>query len=105
MSDQRIAIVANFTPAEGKEGDVEKLLRGMIKPTRAEPGCRRYDLYRNRGTGPTFTLFEIYDDQAAIEAHRAGDYYKSYRASIDQYLGAPIQAMLYDGVDVVREEV
>jgi quinol monooxygenase YgiN len=104
MSDTRIAIVASFTPADGKKADVERLLRGMIAPTRAEPGCRRYDLYVNRGPGPTFTLFEIYDDQAAIEAHRAGDYYKSYRASIEQYLAAPIQATLYDGVDVLREE-
>lgn len=104
MTDTRIAIVASFTPAEGKEGEVERILRGMVAPTRNEPGCRRYDLYRNRGAGPAFTLFEIYDDFAAIEHHRSTAHFKDYRANIEQHLGAPIQAMLYDGVDVIREE-
>lgn len=105
MSDGRIAIIASFVAAPGKEADVERLLKGMVAPTRAEPGCRRYDLYRNRASeGPTFTLFEIYDGEAAIEQHRAGDYYKSYRANIEQYLAAPIQATFYTGVDVLREE-
>lgn len=104
MTDTRIAIVASFTPAEGKAGDVERLLRDMVAPTRAEPGCRRYDLYRNRGAGPTFSLFEIYDDFAAIEHHRSTPHYKHYRANIEQHLAAPIEATLYDGVDVIREE-
>jgi quinol monooxygenase YgiN len=104
MTDTRIAIVASFTPAAGKEAEVERLLRDMVAPTRQEPGCRRYDLYRNRGAGPLFTLFEIYDDFAAIEHHRSAAHYKHYRANIEQHLGAPIEARLYDSVDVIREE-
>jgi quinol monooxygenase YgiN len=100
MPDNKIAVVANFTPKPGHETEVEKILRTMVAPTRAEPGCRRYDLYRNRGEGPLFTLFEIYDDAAAVEAHRATTHWKAYRAAITDHLGAPIHATLLDGVDV-----
>lgn len=104
MTDSRIAIVASFTPKPGREAEVERILRGMVAPTRAEPGCRRYDLYRNRGEGPLLTLFEIYDDFAAIEHHRSTAHFKDYRAAIADLLAAPIAAALYDGVDVNRDE-
>lgn len=100
MPDQRISIFASFVPKAGHEEDVEHILRDMLEPTRGEPGCRRYDLFRTRGETGGFHLFEIYDDFAAVEHHRSTAHYKAYRAMIEQHLAAPIQAVLMHPVEM-----
>lgn len=34
-----------------------------------EPGCRQFDVCRDAGDPAKFFLYELYDDEAAIEAH------------------------------------
>jgi quinol monooxygenase YgiN len=95
-----VSVIARFFPKEGHESAVEAILKGMVNPTRSEPGCQRYDLYRVKD-GPTqFALFEIYKDQPALEAHRATEHYKNYRARIVDLLSEPINVLVLNGVDV-----
>jgi quinol monooxygenase YgiN len=35
----------------------------------AEPGCRRFDVCRDPADPALFFLYELYDDEAAIQAH------------------------------------
>jgi quinol monooxygenase YgiN len=95
-----IIVFASFVPKPGSEDQVEKLLRGMVTPTRAELGNVRYDLYRTNTGEDSFHFFEIYEDQAALEAHRATVHYKAYRASITDYLAEPIGVKVLTGLDV-----
>jgi quinol monooxygenase YgiN len=93
-----VTVFASFTPKPGLEADVEKILRTMTGPTRGEAGNRVYDLYKDsRGE---FHLFELYVDQAAVEAHRATAHYKSYRAAIADLLAEPIAVKILTGLDV-----
>ena len=41
-----------------------------------EPGNRMYQLTRSRAEPRLYKVFEMYDDQAALEAHGASDHYK-----------------------------
>lgn len=93
-----VTVFASFSPKPGHEADVEKILRGMTGPTRREPGNRIYDLYEDAQGG--FHLFELYIDEAAIEAHRATPHYKAYRAAIADLLAQPIAVKILTGVDV-----
>jgi len=34
-----------------------------------EPGCRQFDVCRDPGDPAVFFLYELYDDEAAIQAH------------------------------------
>lgn len=34
-----------------------------------EPGCRQFDVCRDPGDEQLFFLYELYDDEAAIQAH------------------------------------
>ena len=94
-----ISVVATFIPKEGQENAVEVILRGMVKPTRNEPGCLRYELYRAAGPELQFVLIEAYADQAALEAHRATEHYKSYRSRIVDALGEPIKVAVLNTID------
>ena len=35
----------------------------------AEPGCRQFDVCRDPADASLFFLYELYDDEAAIQAH------------------------------------
>ncbi len=40
-----------------------------------EPGCQRFEISRSVEQANLFTLFEVYDDMAALEAHRLTPHY------------------------------
>ena len=104
MSGNPVIVFASFSPNPGQEGEVEKILRGMVEPTRAEPGNQIYDLYKKTAESdgsPTFHFFERYTDADALQAHRETDHYKAYRARIMDYLSEPIGVVVLDAVDAV----
>jgi autoinducer 2-degrading protein len=37
---------------------------------RDEPGCRRFDVLRDNADVHHYLLYEVYDDEAAFQAHR-----------------------------------
>ena len=100
MSTEAVIVFASFFPKPGQEDAVEQLLRGMTTPTRQEPGCQTYDLYRSAQAPVSFHLFERYRDQAALDAHRNTEHYKAYRARIPELLADPIKVQVLQGLDV-----
>jgi (4S)-4-hydroxy-5-phosphonooxypentane-2,3-dione isomerase len=40
-----------------------------------EPGCRQFDVCRDPGDAQLFFLYELYDDDAAIQAHLQAPHY------------------------------
>lgn len=102
MAGNPVIVFASFSPNPGMEGDVEEILRGMVGPTRAEPGNEIYDLYRKTAEAdgpPTFHLFERYADTDALQAHRDSAHYKAYRAKISDFLSEAIGVVVLDAVD------
>ena len=99
---EQLTIIASFSPKPGQEQSVESILRGMTTPSRAEPGCLRYDLYRTDGVPAMFTLFEIYTHDDAFAFHRSTRHYLAFRAAIADLLTAPIEVQLLRALDVAR---
>jgi len=56
---------------EGKEDDLRQHLLSLAAPTRAEPGCIRYDLYQSPERKNHFMRYEIWTSPEALEAHKA----------------------------------
>ena len=69
------AVVALWTAKEGAEGEVQGLVLEVASASRAEPGCRLYRLHRAREAPRSFLIYEVYDDQAAFEAHVASEHF------------------------------
>ncbi len=89
MASDGIYVLASFTPREGSEERLRGLLEDMTDKVRAEPGCQRYDVYGQEGSTDVH-LIEVYDDRAALEAHRESAHYKDYRSVVIDLLAAPI---------------
>ena len=45
-----------------------------------EPGCRQFDVCRLAGDGTRFMLYELYDDEAAFDAHLATAHFQAMNA-------------------------
>lgn len=94
-----VKIVAVLTARAGKAGELAALLEGMLGPSRAEPGCLRYDLWRDKANAERFVLDELYVDDAAIAAHRETAHFRRYLAIIGEL--AERAAYVADPVDVI----
>jgi quinol monooxygenase YgiN len=98
MDDNAVTVFASFRPNSGKERELHDLLSWMVQHSREEPGCERYDLYREHGG--TFHLFERYRDDEALEQHRASDHYVEYRRQVGDMLEGPIDVLVLEGLAV-----
>ena len=47
-----------------------------------EPGCKRFDILNLASDPNHFTLYEVYDNEAALKAHRETDHFKKFAATI-----------------------
>lgn len=58
----------------------DRLLRHARTTLEREPGCRRFDVHQETRDPTLFFLFEVYDDESALETHRDSDHYRAFRA-------------------------
>ena len=50
---------------------------------RDEPGCLRFNVLQDEKDPNVYYFFELYKDQAALEAHRTMPHYATWRAAAD----------------------
>ena len=73
------AVDLDIVPAER-----EKFLAAITENGAAsvkEPGCRRFDILNLASDPNHFFLYEVYDNEAAFQAHRASEHFKKYAAT------------------------
>jgi (4S)-4-hydroxy-5-phosphonooxypentane-2,3-dione isomerase len=73
------AVDLDIVPAER-----EKFLAAITENGAAsvkEPGCRRFDILNLASDPNHFFLYEIYDNEAALKAHRETPHFKKYAAT------------------------
>lgn len=73
-----ICVAVTYVMKAGHEEEAAGLFRQLTGPTRAEPGCRMYLVHRSSTDPRKFFLYEQYDDQAALDAHRASPHFDQY---------------------------
>ncbi|SFT39990.1 putative quinol monooxygenase [Pseudomonas marincola] len=94
-----VAIFATVTVKPEHRENMEKALQLMVSHSRAEAGNQRYDLFVRADDANVFDIFEIYDDMAAVEAHRESEHYKGYRAQAGEWIAAPVEVRLSNPVN------
>jgi autoinducer 2-degrading protein len=73
-----IVIIAEFTVKPENLERVLEMTRQLQDASRKEPGCERYVAHRSLEKPLHFCFYEMYADQAAIDAHRATAHYREY---------------------------
>lgn len=64
-----IHLAATLVAKPGQEAALRAALTGILAEVRAEEGCLRYDLHRDRDNPARFVMLEAWAGAAALEAH------------------------------------
>lgn len=84
-----VHLVATLIAQPGKEATLQSALSAVLTDVRAEPGCLRYDLHRDRDDGARFVMLETWADAGALEAHGRAAPFTALAARFDDLLIAP----------------
>ena len=63
-----------------------------------EPGCLRFNVLRDAAEENTYYFYEVYKDEAALEAHRTMPHYATWRAAAEVALDGPSEATRWETV-------
>jgi quinol monooxygenase YgiN len=91
-----IRVIARSVARRGMENQLLGLLRGMLAPTRAESGCKLYELYESDSKG-RFYFYEIWESQSALDQHAASPHYKHLEQTVGELVEVPFE------VNILRE--
>lgn len=88
------AVIYTFTPENVSAG--EEALRGLRAGSRTETGCITFDVARGIDDPNVFFLYEVWTDQAALDAHYKTEHFERYgingvRALAKERIGHRVQ--------------
>jgi autoinducer 2-degrading protein len=73
-----IALAVTWMAKTGRETEVAGILTKLTDESRKEPGCLMYQAHRHKTEPRRFFIYEQYQDDAAMEAHRAAPHFLQY---------------------------
>lgn len=68
----KISVVATITAKPGRGDDIIAAFDGAKDAVAGEAGTLIYALHRNQANPDVFYVTELYEDQAALDAHMVG---------------------------------
>ena len=70
-----------------KPGERQRFLKAIevdaLGSERDEPGCYRFNVLQDMQDENLYYFYEVYKDEAALEAHRAAPHYAVWKAAAD----------------------
>jgi len=94
-----IGVIATLKVQPGKGPDFEAVFKDLAAQVRAnEPGNKLYQVFKSRKDADTYIVMEIYQDQAALEAHGKSDHFKAAGPKIAPTMGGRPDVAYFDAV-------
>jgi quinol monooxygenase YgiN len=100
VPDYGMMIVARLSIKPDKIKNFTEAAKEMIENSNKEAGCRYYQLFQDPYDNTKFVFVEQYDNQAAVDAHFAADYFKAFGPKIGDYVVEPAKIKI---VSVAKE--
>ena len=86
-------MLALWVKVRVKPEERERFLKAIevdaLGSERDEPGCMRFNVLQDDQDQNVYYFYEVYRDEAALEAHRAAPHYAIWRAAADTLDGPP----------------
>jgi quinol monooxygenase YgiN len=92
-----VRVIARSETRKGKESQLRELLRGMLAPTRAESGCKLYELYESDSKG-RFYFYETWESQAALDQHVATPHFRHLQQALGELIQGPFEVNILERV-------
>jgi (4S)-4-hydroxy-5-phosphonooxypentane-2,3-dione isomerase len=84
-------VVSLRVKPERREDFLKAAEDDSICSTRDEDGCLRFDVVQDNADPNHFFYYEVYRDEAALEAHTQAPHYARWRAAAAEVLAEPGQ--------------
>src|SRR3546814_7279277 len=85
-SNQQHVLLVEFRIRPAFINEFESAILHNAAMSLTEAGCRRFDVCRDPQDSALFFLYEIYDDQAAIDAHMQSPHYLTFNSSSQDWV-------------------
>jgi quinol monooxygenase YgiN len=86
-----LALVVEFRIKTAYIDAFEAAIRANARASvEREPGCRQFDVCRDPDDASLFFLYELYDDEAAIQAHLQSPHFLQMDAATAGWLDAKV---------------
>jgi quinol monooxygenase YgiN len=86
-----VAVIAKIPAAPGKRDQLRDALQGLLDNAAGEPDTLFYILHEDKGDENVLWMYELYTDQAALDAHMKTEGFKTAAGPIVPFLGgAPV---------------
>ena len=75
-----------------KEGKIEEFKEATVRNHRdtiKEPGNYRFDVLQNQEDPTSFTLYEVYESEEAVQAHKETEHYLEWRERVADMMAQP----------------
>ena len=93
-----LGVIATLTIKPGTNKEFEETMGKLAAAVRAnEPGNKLYALHKT-GDVNVYVMLERYDDQAALDAHRAAPHFKELGRKLGDYLAGRPQVQVMQEV-------
>ena len=73
---------------EHREAFMESMLDDARGSNNDEPGCLRFDVLQDTEDSNRIHLYEVYKDQAALDAHRQATHFIKWRETVQDWFAA-----------------
>lgn len=91
-------LIAKLKAQEGKEAELEKVVKEILPKVKEEEGTLKYSFNRSIKDPSVFVFYEKYVDQEALNIHSATPHFKEMSAALGSLLAAPPEIELYSEI-------
>jgi quinol monooxygenase YgiN len=80
-----IALIVSLQVAPGRLDEfIAAIGENSARSVADEPGCHYFDVTQSVDDDHRFLFYELYEDQAAVDAHRAAPHFAAWRQAADR---------------------
>ncbi|MGA2877788.1 MAG: putative quinol monooxygenase [Bryobacteraceae bacterium] len=94
--DSKLYVVTHVDLTPNYTVDGTKLLQTFASDSHKDKGVVRFELLQDVGRKNHFTMVEVWDNQAAFEAHLEANHTKQFREKLQPMLGSPFDERLHN---------
>jgi quinol monooxygenase YgiN len=94
-----VVVIATARAKPGKEKELERALREVTQPTRHQPGCVRFSLFRSEEDAAVIVGVERWKSKEDHQRHLQGKHFKKLATAMGDIVAGPPQISWYEIIE------
>ncbi|MFM8626689.1 MAG: putative quinol monooxygenase [Actinomycetota bacterium] len=83
----QVSLIAKLPAAEGKGAELAEAFKAAFEHVNAEAGTRYYVLHSDASNADLLWIYEMYENQEAMQAHMGAEWFAPFSKSLAPLMG------------------